>query len=178
MEFLEERLARGIQASSRRQILRFIGKQEKTVKEIATATQTSVSLASRHLSFLHDLGFLQARKKSTQKFYSLKSSTLHTFLEKYDELVKKLAGEEQLARALHAVSRRQILSLLAEKRATVKEIAEKMRQSVSLTSRHLTLLHDLELLRAEKISTQKFYSLKHHSLKSLLELYEEVIQHL
>ena len=51
--------------------------------------------------------------------------------------------EERLSRAISAFSRRQILRLLVDKEMTVKEVAEKTGQSVSLASRHLKLLYDL-----------------------------------
>ena len=90
MDQKEERLSRAISAASRRQILRLLADQELTVKEIAELTDMSVSLASRHLSFLYDLGLLNMRKKFPNKFYSLKIKKLKSLLKIYDEVIEKL----------------------------------------------------------------------------------------
>ncbi len=90
MEYREEKLSRAISASSRRKILRLVAEKELTVKEIASKTQMSVSLASRHLKMLYDLGFLSVRKKFPNKFYSLKVSELKALLVVYDEVIGKL----------------------------------------------------------------------------------------
>lgn len=90
MEHREEKLSRAISAFSRRQILRLLAKQELTVKEIAQKTKMSVSLASRHLKMLHDLGFLNVRKMFPHKFYSLKVKELKGLLDVYDKVIKKI----------------------------------------------------------------------------------------
>ena len=90
MEINEERLARGISAFSRRQILRLLEKQELSVKDIAQKTNLSVSLTSRHLKLLYDLGFLNMRKEFPNKFYSLKFKELSSLLDAYDKVIKKL----------------------------------------------------------------------------------------
>ena len=90
MEINEERLARGISAYSRRKILRLISDKELTVKEIASTTKMSVSLASRHLKLLYDLGFLKVRIKYPHKFYTLKVKDLKELLIIYDRVVKKI----------------------------------------------------------------------------------------
>ena len=89
-EHIEERLSRAISASSRRHILRLLADKELTVKEIAQQTQQSVSLASRHLKLLHDLGFLKLRKAYPHKFYSLKFKELKELLIVYDKVITKL----------------------------------------------------------------------------------------
>jgi DNA-binding transcriptional ArsR family regulator len=90
MEFKEEKLSRAISAFSRRQILRLIADTEMTVKDIAESTEMSVSLASRHLKLLYDLGFLNVRKEFPNKFYSLKVKELKDLLELYDKVIKKI----------------------------------------------------------------------------------------
>lgn len=90
MEEKEEKLARAISAYSRRQILRLIVEEELTVKEIAFQTKISVSLASRHLKLLYDLGFLKVRKKAPLKFYSLKIKELKGLLDVYDKVIGKI----------------------------------------------------------------------------------------
>ena len=95
MEYREEKLSRAISASSRRQILRLLSEKEFTVKEIASKTQMSVSLASRHLKMLYDLGFLSVRKKFPNKFYSLKVKELKGLLVSYDSTLKNLSGKPE-----------------------------------------------------------------------------------
>jgi len=90
MEQKEEKLSRAISAYSRRQILRLISNQELTVKDIAEQTNMSVSLASRHLKLLYDLGFLNVRKEFPHKFYSLKIKDLKGLLDIYDKVIKKI----------------------------------------------------------------------------------------
>lgn len=178
MEYREEKLSRAISASSRRRILHLLSEKELTVKEIASITQMSVSLASRHLKMLHDLGFLSVRKKFPNKFYSLKVTELKNLLAAYSLALKELSGdkEEKLSRAINASSRRQILRLLTKKELTVKEISLQTQMSVSLASRHLKMLYDLGFLIVRKKFPNKFYSLKVQELKALLKIYDEVIK--
>lgn len=90
LEEKEERLARALSASSRRQILRLLAEKELRVKDLASLTNLSISLTSRHLTLLYDLGFLNLRKESTQKYYSLKFKKLKDLLEVYDLVVETL----------------------------------------------------------------------------------------
>ncbi len=90
MNLNEEKLSRAISAYSRRHILRLLADKEMTVKDVAATTKMSVSLASRHLKFLHDLGFLNVKKKSPFKFYSLKIKELKNLLALYDKVIDKL----------------------------------------------------------------------------------------
>jgi len=89
-EFREEKLSRALSASSRRDILRLLAGKELTVKEVAQATGQSVSLASRHLKFLHDLGFLDVRRVFPHKWYSLKIKEMNELLAWYDKVIEKL----------------------------------------------------------------------------------------
>ena len=86
----EERLSRAISAFSRRKILRLLSDKEMTVKDISKQTGQSVSLASRHLKLLYDLGILKVKKKHPFKFYSLKIKDLKQLLNAYDKVIEKL----------------------------------------------------------------------------------------
>jgi DNA-binding transcriptional ArsR family regulator len=90
MEYSEEKLSRAISASSRRKILKLLAEKEMTVKQISQATGQSMSLASRHLSMLLDLGFLNVRKEFPYKFYSLKVKELKQLLDVYDKVITRL----------------------------------------------------------------------------------------
>lgn len=179
MDSREENLSRAVSASSRRKILRLLVGQELTVKEIAAKNGQSISLTSRHLTFLHDLGFLHSAKRFPHKFYSLKNRELASLLELYDQVIAKnydSHNEEKLVRGISASSRRQLLRSLISKEKTVKELAQETNQSVSLTSRHLTLLHDLGFLQVRKEFPHKYYSLKIKELIPLLQVYDLVIK--
>jgi len=180
MKQKEENLSRGISALSRRNILNLLLKKERTVKEISNSLNMSVSLASRHLKLLYDLGFLKVRKEFPYKFYYLKIKKIKKLLEVYETIVRKQEdydiGEENLSRAINAYSRRKILKLLANKELTVKEISEKTKISMSLASRHLKLLYDLKFLNVRVKFPNKFYSLKVKSLKDLINIYDEILK--
>jgi len=90
MEWQEENLSRAISASARRQILRLLADKELTVKKIAELTKQSVSLASRHLKFLYDLGFLNVRKDFPNKYYTLRIKEMRQLLESYDRVIQKV----------------------------------------------------------------------------------------
>lgn len=83
-------VSRALSAASRRQILRLLADKEMTVKDIATKTNISVSLASRHLTFLTDLGLLSYRIKRPFKYYSLKMKEIKELLLLYDKVAGKL----------------------------------------------------------------------------------------
>ena len=90
MELKEEKLSRAISAFSRRQILRLLAEKEMTVTDVVNATGQSKSLASRHLTLLYDLGFLNVCKEFPHKFYSLKIKEIVGLLEIYDKVIKKI----------------------------------------------------------------------------------------
>ena len=169
----DERLARAISASSRRKIIHLLNK-ERTVKEISELTGMSVSLTSRHLKLLFDLGFLNVRKNYPYKYYSLRINKLKTLFSIYDKIAVSDSEDERLSRAISASSRRKLIPLLNKER-TVKEISELTKMSVSLTSRHLKFLFDLGFLNVRKHFPNKFYSLKNREMISLMTVYEEVI---
>ncbi|MBI4983637.1 winged helix-turn-helix transcriptional regulator [Candidatus Woesearchaeota archaeon] len=89
MEEKEERLARAISAGSRRAILRLLSNRELTVKEISARINISVSLASRHLQLLYDLGFLSVRKESIYKYYSIRIKEINELLDVYDKVLRR-----------------------------------------------------------------------------------------
>ncbi|MBS3169041.1 transcriptional regulator [Candidatus Woesearchaeota archaeon] len=180
----EERLARALSAQSRRTILRLLINRELTVTRIAEAAQTSLSLTSRHLTFLADTGLVIVRKKTPHKHYSLRSQKLANLLQDYDTIHRhKLfrssqKGEENLARILNAAHRRTALRLLAEEEMTVSELAKLTQSSMSLVSRHLKLAHDLGFLKIRKAAQFKYYSLAVEPLKELIVNYDLVLKEL
>ncbi len=85
--------------------------------------------------------------------------------------------EEKLARALSAQPRRDILRLLENKQLTVSKIAEDTSISLSLASRHLTLLADFGLILKQKNHPHTFYSLRSRTISALLDDYEIIHHH-
>ncbi len=179
----EDRLFRALSAQSRRTILRLLGEQERTVNQVAQAAGLSVSLASRHLTFLSDLGLLASRTVSPQKLYSLRVKIISTLLTHYERIqqyhrFEHQRGEELFSRVVNTSSRRALLRLLIKNTLTVKELAAKSSLSVSLTSRHLKLAHDLGFLQVKIKRPYKYYSVAVEPVKQFLTCSEEVAKHL
>ncbi len=180
----EEKLARALSAQPRRDILRLLGKKQLTVSKIAEDTSISLSLASRHLTLLADLGLILKEKNHPHTFYSLRSKTISELLADYETIhhhhsLKMLKrGEENLARILNAGQRRMALRLLADNELTVSELASRTKMSISLASRHLKLAHDLGFLQVRKAAPQKYYSLAIVHLKQLIINYDAVLKEL
>jgi DNA-binding transcriptional ArsR family regulator len=90
MELKDEKLSRALSAYPRRHILRLLAGSELSVKDIASKTNLSISLASRHLQLLADLGLLATKKDPPFKYYSLKIKEIKPLLEQYDKVIAKL----------------------------------------------------------------------------------------
>ena len=87
----DEKLARAIQARSRRNILKILcGKQRASVHEIARELDLSESLASRHLKMLYDLRLIDCECKPPEKFYFLKIRELRQLFKAYDKVTKHI----------------------------------------------------------------------------------------
>jgi len=86
----EEIISRALSAGTRRRILRLLSEKELNVKDISEKTGMSMSLTSRHLTFLSDLGLLNVRKESPFKFYSIKLKDVKELLVLYDRVIGKL----------------------------------------------------------------------------------------
>ena len=90
MDLKEEKLSRAIGAFSRRRILRLLINKEMNVKDISDSLGLSVSLTSRHLKLLYDLGFLKVREEYPYKYYSLKIKKIRDLLISYDKVLERL----------------------------------------------------------------------------------------
>ncbi len=75
--------------------------------------------------------------------------------------------DEMLSKAISSSSRRAILRLLCKNPHTVTSIARSMDISISLASKHLTLLDYLGIVEAEIKSPEKYYSIKLKGIKNL-----------
>ena len=86
----DERLARAISASHRRDILRLLIKENLTVKEIASRLGISDSLCCKHLKLLYDLEIVKVEVKSPFKYYSIKAEGIKELISMFDKVVKRL----------------------------------------------------------------------------------------
>ena len=87
--------------------------------------------------------------------------------------------DEKLARAIRSKVRRDILHLLAMKpKHPVHLIADELEITESSASKHLKLLHDLDILEFHDEGKERFYSLKVTEIKELLKVYDRVMKKL
>ncbi|MFH1589880.1 MAG: ArsR family transcriptional regulator [archaeon] len=87
--------------------------------------------------------------------------------------------DEKLARAIMSRVRRDILHILTIKpKQPVHLIADELKITESSASKHLKLLHDLDILEFHDEGKERFYSLKILEIKELLNAYGTVIRKL
>ena len=86
--------------------------------------------------------------------------------------------DEMLSKAISSNSRRDILRLLCKNPQTVTNISKSMNISLSLASKHLTLLDYSGVIEAEIKFPEKYYSIKLKGIKNLLKIYDKLINEL
>ena len=86
--------------------------------------------------------------------------------------------DEMLSKAISSDSRRAILRLLSINPHTVTGIATSLGISLSLASKHLTLLDYLGIIKAESRFPEKYYSVKLKGIKDLLKIYDNLLEEL
>ena len=86
----DEMLSKAISSSSRRNILRLLCKNPKTVTNVAKSMNISTSLASKHLTLLDYLGIVEAEIKFPKKYYSIKLKGITYLLKIYDKLLGEM----------------------------------------------------------------------------------------
>ncbi len=84
--------------------------------------------------------------------------------------------DDVLSKAISSNSRRTILRLLCKHPHTVTNIAKAMEISTSLASKHLTLLDYFGIITAEVKFPEKYYSLKLESIRTLLDVYDKILE--
>ncbi len=84
--------------------------------------------------------------------------------------------DEVLSKAISSSSRRMILRLLCKHPHTVTNIAKAMNISTSLASKHLSLLDYFGIISAEVKFPEKYYSIKLERIKTLLDVYDEILE--
>lgn len=84
--------------------------------------------------------------------------------------------DDMLSKAISSSSRRDILRLLCKNPQTVTNISKSMNISISLASKHLTLLDYLGIVEAEIKSPEKYYSIKLKGINGLLKIYDKLLK--
>lgn len=75
---------------NRRNILKFLGKQEKCVCEIINHLNLEQSLISHHLQILKECGLLQSRQNGKNILYKLTNQKINNVLKQIDEISSKI----------------------------------------------------------------------------------------
>ena len=86
--------------------------------------------------------------------------------------------DEMLSKAISSRSRRNILRLLCKNPQTVTSVSKSINISISLASKHLTLLYYLGIVKAKIKFPEKFYSIKLKNIKNLLKVYDKLLKEL
>ena len=75
---------------NRRNILKFLGKQEKCVCEIVEHLNLEQSLISHHLQILKECGLLQSRQNGKNILYKITDHKINNVLKQIDEISSKI----------------------------------------------------------------------------------------
>jgi ArsR family transcriptional regulator len=75
---------------NRRNILKFLGKQEKCVCEIINHLHLEQSLISHHLQILKECGLLQSRQEGKNILYKITNQKINNVLKQIDEISSKI----------------------------------------------------------------------------------------
>lgn len=90
----ESKFLRCITEESRRNILKFLGDEEKCVCEIVEFIGKEQSVVSHHLASLRSCGIVQSRQDGKKVMYSVTNPELIGFLKKGEELAKVIEDRE------------------------------------------------------------------------------------
>ncbi|UCE73181.1 MAG: helix-turn-helix transcriptional regulator [Methanomassiliicoccales archaeon] len=90
----ESRFLRCITEDTRRNILRFLGNEEKCVCEIVEFIDKEQSVVSHHLALLRNCGIVQCRQDGKRVLYRITNPDLTEFLKRGKELAKSIENEE------------------------------------------------------------------------------------
>ena len=89
----ESRFLMCITEENRRNILKFLGNEEKCVCEIVAHIGKEQSVISHHLASLRKCGLVQIRKDGKRVMYRVSHPEIVGFLSKGEELAKCLADQ-------------------------------------------------------------------------------------
>lgn len=90
----ESKFLRCVTEESRRNILKFLGKEERCVCEIVEFTGKEQSVVSHHLASLRDCGLVQSRQDGKRVLYKVTDPKTIEFLRRGEELAKSIEDKE------------------------------------------------------------------------------------
>ncbi|MEE9151658.1 MAG: metalloregulator ArsR/SmtB family transcription factor [Thermoplasmata archaeon] len=90
----ESKLLKCVNEKSRRNILKFLGKEEKSVYEIVDFIGKEQSVVSHHLASLRRCGLVQSRQDGKRVLYKVTNREIIEFLRKGEELAKVIEDKE------------------------------------------------------------------------------------
>ena len=94
IELNESKLLRCITEDSRRNILKFLGNEEKCVCEIVEFIGKEQSVVSHHLASLRNCGIVQSRQQGKRVMYKVINPELIDFLKMGEKLAKDIKDRE------------------------------------------------------------------------------------
>ena len=86
----EDKFLKCIVDANRRKILKFLGKGEKCVNDIANHLGIEQSLASHHLKVLRDCGLVKSRHDGKKIMYSLSDPEINYALKTIEKISSKI----------------------------------------------------------------------------------------
>jgi ArsR family transcriptional regulator len=89
----ESKFLRCIIEENRRNILKFLGNEEKCVCEIVDHLKKEQSVVSHHLASLRKCGLVQSRQDGKRVMYKISHPKIMEFLKNGEELAKTLDDE-------------------------------------------------------------------------------------
>lgn len=90
----ESKFLRCVIEESRRNILKFLGDEEKCVCEIVKFIGKEQSVVSHHLASLRNCGIVLCRQDGKRVLYKVINPEITEFLKKGEELAKIIEGKE------------------------------------------------------------------------------------
>ena len=90
----ESKFLRCATEKSKRNILKFLGKEEKCVCEIVKFTGKEQSVVSHHLASLRNCGLVQSRQEGKRVLYRVTKPEIIEFLKRGEELAKSIEDNE------------------------------------------------------------------------------------
>ncbi len=94
-EFLSAKAFKALSDPNRLTILEWLasGGKPKTVSEVATCCPVNISVVSRHLGCLREVGILEANKKGKEVFYRVRVKEFATWLRELADALEQCCPE-------------------------------------------------------------------------------------
>jgi len=162
-------LLRSINHPLRKQIIELLKTDSKlTVTDIYIKLRLEQSVASQHLAILRRAGVVVTERSGKFIYYSLDTN-------KY-ELIQKHQQYKAVARALAHKLRIDIYKFVEQHSPNVNKIYGAMKLEQSITSQHLKMMRDCELVIAERSGKFIFYKVK--NIDNLINVFNEFVENI